>query len=87
MSFLKNRKVAGIVSILLVAIFAVAFYMSYMVSGAEATREASDHVHPVYSWAELKAGASFVFHKGVSANCGADHSGSHQCSCSSPCGC
>ena len=87
MSFLKNRKVAGIVSILLVVMFAVAFYMSYIVSRAEATREPNDHVHTVYSWAGIKGGAKVIFHKGVSDNCGASHSGSHQCSCSSSCGC
>lgn len=86
MSFLKNRKVANIFSILLVAIFAVAFYMSYM-SGAEATVEPNDHVHPALSWGGVKNGAGPVFHAGVSSNCNASHTGSHMCGCSDPCGC
>ncbi len=84
MSFLKDKRVAGTVSILLVAIFAVAFYMSYM-SGAEATRETINHWHyPERGWGGI---GHAVFHKGVSDNCGADHSGSNMCGCYSPCNC
>ena len=84
MSFLSNQKVAGIVSILLVAIFAVAFYMSY-ISGAEATREARNHWHyPEQGWGGI---GHAVYHKGVSSGCNADHSGMSMCSCYSPCNC
>lgn len=85
MSFLKNRKVSGVVTILLVVIFAVAFYMSYIVSGAEATRESRNHWHyPEQGWGGI---GHAVYHKGVSSGCNADHSGMNICNCYSPCNC
>ena len=86
MTVFRNRKTANIVSIFLVAIFAFAFYVAYISSVAEATRETVFHTHPPYpTWEDHKRGI-VRWHAPVTANC-AMAEGNHSCSCSSSCNC
>lgn len=86
MTVFRNRKVANIVSILLVAIFAFAFYLTYTNSVAKADRKTTFHTHPPDpTWVDYKLGI-VRWHAPVTANC-AMAEGNHPCSCSGSCNC